>query len=152
MTKVTGSCSCCSIKYQITGPVQKVVNCHCDHCKKMNGSAISTYVAVLDSDFVITQGEVKQFAISEKASKYFCGDCGTPLFNEYIKHSGLKMLHLGGLDSINDLTPSMNLYSESQTGWIGDVSNIPSLKQKKESESATDCSSSRLTWSDLALS
>ena len=152
MTKVTGSCSCQAVKYQVAGPVQKVVNCHCDHCKKMNGSAVSSYVAVLDGDFSITQGEVKQFAISDKAAKFFCADCGTPLFNEYTKHAGIKMLHLGSLDCSGELTPSMNLYSESQTAWVGDINSIPSLKQKKAQQGGTDCSEPRLTWSDLVLS
>jgi hypothetical protein len=39
MSNLKGSCNCGSAKYEVSGAVKKVVNCHCTLCRKVNGSA-----------------------------------------------------------------------------------------------------------------
>ena len=129
MRSFTGSCKCGDITYRVSGKVRSVVNCHCGLCRKINGSAFSTYVAVADDDFEILQGEPRNNRISSNAEKNFCGNCGTPLFNRNPKYAGLTILHLGSIDEPLGLAPTYNIYTESKLDWLESIPDITSLEQ-----------------------
>ena len=124
-----GSCNCKSVTYASSGDVKAIVNCHCNLCRKMNGSAFSTYVVVPDESFELISGEVKTVKVSEHASRSHCIECGTPIFNENPKLAGLKILYLGSVDTPGDLKPTLNIFCESQVDWINDIQGLMSLPQ-----------------------
>jgi hypothetical protein len=129
MGKFTGSCSCGDLKYEVDGDIKSIVNCHCNICRKMNGSAFSTYVAVSDDNFSILSGNLKTHQITEHARKNFCEKCGTPIYNSNPKYAGLKILHLGSLDESPAMDPVANIYCESQIDWLDRLSDISRLQQ-----------------------
>lgn len=129
MSSIKGSCNCKAVTYQVLGDIKKVVNCHCNLCRKMNGSAFSTYAAVLTSDFTMLSGELKSHKVSENATKHFCGECGTPIYNTNPKLAGLNILHLGSLDLSSELVPDVNIHCESEISWSKSVNSIPSIGQ-----------------------
>ncbi len=95
----------------------------------MNGSAFSTYVIFLESDFEILSGKLKSHSVSEHATKHFCGNCGTSIFNSNPKFAGLKIIYLGTLALANELVPEINIYSESELEWVSSINGLPSFKQ-----------------------
>jgi len=129
MSKLTGSCNCGAIRYDVAGDIKSIVNCHCNMCRKMNGSAFSTYVVVSDDDFSLLSGGLKSHNVSEHAEKNFCAECGTPIFNSNPKYAGLKILHLGSLDDSLNIEPKVNIYCESRLDWLGHLPEIASLEQ-----------------------
>lgn len=129
MRNIKGSCICGSAKYEVTGSVKKVVNCHCTLCRKMNGSAFSTYAIVLNTDFKLLNGYLTSHQVSLNARKHFCGSCGTPIFNTNPKLEGLVILHFGSLDSALELTPDINIYCDSKLNWAHNVADFLSLPQ-----------------------
>ena len=126
---ILGSCNCGAIKYQITGKIQKTVNCHCSLCRKMNGSAFSTYAAVLQSNFELISGELASFKVSENARKHFCHQCATPIYNSSSNYVGLNIVHIGSLDSVDELIPEINIYGESKLQWLSRISELPTFDQ-----------------------
>lgn len=129
MSSLNGSCHCGAVKYTVSGPIRRVVNCHCQLCRKINGSAFSTYVAVLESDFELQQGELLTYSVTDNASKSFCGRCGTPVFNTNAKYGDVRILHLGSLDEPGDIDPDVNIYCESQMNWVEQLADLPNLEQ-----------------------
>jgi hypothetical protein len=129
MSVFKGSCNCGAVKYQVSGEAQKIVNCHCNLCRKMNGAAFSTYVIFLENDFKILSGELKSNSVSENATKYFCGNCGTPIFNSNPKFVGLTIVYFGTLALANELVPEINIYSESELEWVRSINRLPSFEQ-----------------------
>jgi hypothetical protein len=129
MSNFSGCCNCGEIKYQVTGKIAKVVNCHCNLCRKMNGSAFSTYAIVSESDFMLLSGKLNIHKVSENAKKYFCGICGTPIFNSNPKYPEVKILHFGTLNLSSKLMPEINIYCESEVHWIRKINELPSIKQ-----------------------
>ena len=95
----------------------------------MNGSAFSTYVVVADADFSVSGDSLQKVQLTERASKVFCNNCGTPLFNENPKFGKIKILHLGSIDGSPELKPAVNIYCESQLEWALDVASLQSLPQ-----------------------
>ena len=127
MKTLKGSCLCKTITFEVTGKVKKLVNCHCSLCRKMNGAAFSTYAAVLSSDFQLKSGQLSSFKVSEHATKHFCADCGTPIFNSNPKLAGLNILHFGALETPPTQNPDVNIYCESELEWTKAISDIPRL-------------------------
>ncbi|WP_338290527.1 GFA family protein [Planctobacterium marinum] len=117
------------MKFTTSENVKAILNCHCNLCRKANGSAFSTYVVFLSSDFSLEKGTLKTVKISENASKSFCCDCATPIFNENPKYAGLKIVYLGALDKAQHLAPVVDTYCESQLQWITQMDNLKKMEQ-----------------------
>ena len=129
MQSLTGACSCGAVKFQVSGSARSVVNCHCNLCRKMNGSAFSTYVAVAEDDFEVVSGGLKTHQCSGHAKKSFCAACGTPIFNSSPKHAGLVILYFGTLDDALQFEPAVNIFCESKLNWVDNLAEMPSLPQ-----------------------
>ncbi|MGH8274254.1 MAG: GFA family protein [Gammaproteobacteria bacterium] len=90
MSGLTGSWHCGVVNYAVDGEVKRVVNCHCNLCRNMNGTAFSSYAIVSRDELSIIQGQdsLRQYAATETAHKHFCDQCGTPPFNTNPKKYG----------------------------------------------------------------
>jgi len=55
--------------------------------------------------------------------------CGTPIYNENPRYRGLTILHLGSLDESDKLVPQVNIFCESQLGWLEEIARLTSLDQ-----------------------
>lgn len=130
----SGACSCGAIRYNITGPVRAVVNCHCDSCRKRNGSAYSTYCVIAQGDIAIEHGDrdVATYENAQGARKHFCGTCGTPLYNLNPRYPGLAIVLYGSLLDQADLAPSVNIYCETQLPWVSAIASIKSFDKDIE--------------------
>lgn len=76
----TGSCLCGAVAFELHGPLDDVIACHCGQCRKMTGNYwASTHTA--DADLKITREDtLKWFASSDGAKRGFCAQCGSSLF------------------------------------------------------------------------
>jgi len=124
-----GSCNCQSVQFSSSGEIRAIVNCHCNLCRKMNGSAFSTYAVVPSENFILKSGSLKTVQVSENASKSFCEHCGTPIYNQNPKLAGLKILYLGAIDKALDIKPAINIYCESQLQWVNQLDALPNFEQ-----------------------
>ncbi len=127
----TGSCFCNSVKYVITGDIKSVVNCHCNKCKKLTGSAFAEIAIIDGQNLEISAGHelISRYAITEGSTKHFCGCCGTPIYNEHVKYPGLYMLQVGSLDEPAQITPAVNIFCESMLPWVKGISELASFEQ-----------------------
>jgi hypothetical protein len=122
-----GSCNCGDVQYSTEDNVKAVVNCHCKLCRKMNGSAFSTYVVVPESEFHLKHGSLNRVKVADSASKSYCSNCGTPIFNDNPKFQGLIMLYLGSIDAGKLPQPQVNIYCESQIKWVHQLASLNSF-------------------------
>ena len=124
--KITGSCLCSAVKYIVNGPIKAVANCHCNTCQKTTGSAFGTVAIIGENDFEIIEGQdsLATYQVSEKATKYFCRTCGTPIFNLHKKYLGNCMTQVGSLDDPSLVTPAINIFCESMMPWIKGIADL----------------------------
>ncbi|EKA5638306.1 GFA family protein [Vibrio navarrensis] len=129
MSTYKGSCKCGKSQFQIVGEIKKVVNCHCNQCRKMNSTSVSTYGVVLENEFELTSGKLSTFTLKENAEKHFCGNCGTAIYNRNPRLQGLVLVYLYSIDADNIPEPHVNVFCESKLDWLDHVYEIPSFEQ-----------------------
>lgn len=125
-----GSCACGLVKFSMDAAKRNILNCHCHTCRKLNGGAFSSYIAVADYNFQWDQGQevLIKYVVTENVDKHFCRVCGTPIYNKSLKYPGLIIVPLGVLDEVDQLRPSVNIYCDSKLSWVamqGDTTDYP---------------------------
>ena len=129
--EISGSCFCNTVRFKVSGAPKSVVNCHCSICRRQSGAAFSTYVAVLESAFEIISGieSISSFQMGEGAYKYFCKNCGSPIFNKNNRYPGLSIIYLGGISDLSNMVPTANIYCENQLPWVPSIAELRSFAQ-----------------------
>ena len=131
---IKGSCHCGMVNFELTDKPKLSVNCHCDDCKKRNGSAFSTYMAVLEKDLNITNGAeyIQKYEKPKVGIKYFCKNCGSPIYNQNFRFPGLYMMFYGAFLNPQEFSPSYNVFCSSKHGWVNQLSSLPSFEESIE--------------------
>ena len=128
MKRISGSCGCGSIKFELNVDPLNVVNCHCNMCRSHNGASFSTYGIFSIDALEITMGsELISTYVANGGEKHFCKKCGTPLFNMHEKYPGVRMIYLGALNSTENTIPKINVWTESRLPWVNSLSSISGL-------------------------
>jgi hypothetical protein len=83
MTTVRGSCLCGEVAFEVDGPFDRFLNCHCSRCRKATGTAHSCEVIVEASALRWLRGaaSVMRFDLPTARSfaTAFCGRRGSPM-------------------------------------------------------------------------
>ena len=76
----TGSCLCGEVRFELRGPLDGVIACHCKQCRKQTGHHwASTHTADADLHFA-ADSTLRWYRASDAARRGFCGRCGSTLF------------------------------------------------------------------------
>jgi hypothetical protein len=127
---IQGSCHCGAVRYCLEGDIVSVVNCHCGLCRGLSGSAFTSYIVVKEADLALKQGEssLSSYNVTETATKHFCRECGTPMFNSNpVKYPSLRMVYLGTASSVAELVPRINVFCESKLPWVESIGSLKSF-------------------------
>lgn len=75
---ITGACLCGALRYEVEGPVQRLIHCHCSMCRKHHGAPFATLVEVPAHTLRWLEGEASAlgYASSARRTRRFCGACG----------------------------------------------------------------------------
>lgn len=126
--KITGSCLCGDVRYEITGNMGVFQYCHCSRCRKITGSAHAANLFVAPADFHWLEGEslVRRFEPSH--TKYFatcfCEQCGSTL--PWLSKSGkVVIIPAGTMDADPGVRPSQNIFCGSRPAWYVHASEMP---------------------------
>lgn len=129
MTRWTGGCQCGAVRFAVDGDLGRASICHCRMCQKAFGSAFGPFVSAPMSAFSWTRGEPKRFRSSNKVSRGFCGDCGTPLTFEW---SGQVMeLAIGAFDQAAAIQPAAQLATDAALPWVAEIARLPRIGQSE---------------------
>jgi hypothetical protein len=75
---ISGACLCGTLRYEVDGPVQSGMHCHCSMCRKHHGAPFATFVLAPPSSLRWQAGEsaVCEYPSSASRVRRFCGVCG----------------------------------------------------------------------------
>lgn len=128
----SGTCLCGAVAYQIHGDIGEVVICHCQRCRKANGSAYAVNAPINRADFQLLKGEtsLKEFSSSPGVNRVFCGNCGAPIYSKRDNDSSHYRLRLGTLDTPLNHGPSLHVFAASKAEWDLICDGLPQYAER----------------------
>ena len=130
--KVTGSCLCQKVSYEINGNMGVFQYCHCSRCRKITGSAHAANLFVAPGDFNWLSGEEFVGRYDPDFTKYFatsfCKNCGSTL--PWLSKSGkVVIVPAGTLDGDPGIKPGKNIFCGSRAEWYTSAESLPEFEQ-----------------------
>jgi hypothetical protein len=131
MSKMNGGCMCGKVKYASSAEPVMTGVCHCIDCQKQSGSALSIIVHIPEDQITFT-GELKMYVTDGKESgkqikRYFCPNCGSPLYSAPEVTAGMIFVKAGTLDDTSWLKPDMNFWSATAQPWVSIDEALPNF-------------------------
>lgn len=134
MNVYTGSCLCGGIQYEIQGDLAPVQICHCQQCRKAQGSALVTNIPVPTDQFAMTRGEdlLTSYESSPGKERIFCSRCGSPVISRLDKLPGVVRIRAGTLDGQPPLRLLDHAYVGSKANWWPINDELPQLEAGRQ--------------------
>jgi hypothetical protein len=121
MAKISGGCSCGTVRFSANADPTFVAVCHCHACQKASGSAFAMIVAFPASALTVS-GDVTTYASigeSGKGKHYrFCPRCGSPVSSNVDIFPDMMMIRAGALDDPSWVRPTMEIQCNSKQPWV----------------------------------
>lgn len=127
-----GSCLCGSVRYEIHGDISSPIICHCQKCRKVNGSAYAVNGLIKSAEFkLLTDPAVlKEYSSSEGVYRVFCGNCGAPIYSRRDNDPAHYRLRLGLLDTPLPQPPQAHIFVASKAEWEQICDNLPQYAER----------------------
>jgi len=116
---IKGSCLCSSVKFEYQGELGKIAMCHCQQCRKAQGSPFACNMPVESSGFNIVQGKalITEYESSPGKKRAFCSKCGSPIYSRRDELPDNVRLRMGTFDTPIDEKPAYHIYATSKAEW-----------------------------------
>ncbi len=127
-----GSCLCGKVRYEVQTAPKVMYACYCGMCRKASGSSFATNMLVERSGFEVVSGRalLKGFPSSPGEKRYFCTECGSPVYSQSDLRPGLVSVRCGTLDDDPGIVPSEHIHVGSKAPWV----TIPDGARRFEGE------------------
>lgn len=116
--ELAGGCLCGTVRYRLTAEPFDLGWCHCRMCQLNSGSPAMAFGSVKAENYLIDQGadNVRRYRSSEKAERWFCGNCGTPLLFRELAGT-VHDFSVATLDHPEATPPEKHIYYSSHIPW-----------------------------------
>ncbi|WP_437670357.1 GFA family protein [Sorangium sp. So ce131] len=116
---ISGRCLCSGVRFEITGEIGTVVQCHCSMCRRANGTAFATNAPVHADVFRIVQGQelITEYESSPGRLRAFCSRCGSPVYSRMPDRPEIRRVRLGTLDEDPGARPVAHIWISAKAPW-----------------------------------
>lgn len=120
-----GGCACGELRYEAGGALADPGFCHCTLCRRTSGAPVLAYGSAARSEFRWIQGAPQRHRSSSRATRTFCGACGTHLTMEMDHAADVIDVTLGSLDDPSRVAPAFHIWTEQQLPWLQVADGLP---------------------------
>jgi hypothetical protein len=115
----SGKCLCGGVVIQVKGEISDIIHCHCSLCRKNSGTTYATNGFVNNEDFVIEKGKelLSTFSFKPGRTRYFCKNCGSPVYSSNAQDKSRIRVRLGIFDSDLIERPMSHNFVDSKANW-----------------------------------
>ena len=117
--KISGSCLCGRVKFEVANEFDRFYWCHCSQCRKITGSAHASnlFTDPGNLSWLVGEEHIKKFVDPDRDfSKWFCGECGSGL--PYLAKDGTHVvIPAGSLDGELAIFPQHNIFWADRATW-----------------------------------
>jgi len=121
MTRRSGGCACGAIRYQVDGEPLVCFICHCTDCQRATGGGPAYDLLFPVEAFALLKGEPRVHWTTAQSGKrvgrYFCGECGTPVFGDIESLPHARDIPVGSLDDPGIFSPTLHMWVKSAPPW-----------------------------------
>jgi glyoxylase I family protein len=117
---LTGQCLCGLIAFRVQASAMSPIQvCHCVQCRKAQGGPFATNVPVEASgvEFVRGQSLLKGFESSPGKTRFFCSNCGSPVYSAKDSLPGVLRMRAGLFDDDLPVRPGSHAHVGSHAPW-----------------------------------
>jgi len=120
-TPLTGGCLCGAIRYSVNQPIIELRACHCTNCQKASGTGGSVNAMIPSANFQLVKGKPKRYSAKADSGRllhrFFCGDCGSPLYSQRDSTPENMALRIGTLENAPPMKIAHNIWTKSARPW-----------------------------------
>jgi hypothetical protein len=120
-----GHCLCGAIAFEVDGPAQACVVCHCESCRRQCSAPMTAYIGVLDSHWRWLGKPPKVFNSSPGVERTFCDNCGTPLSFRSTNMSGVMHFFAAAMEEPEKFAPTLHVAFEEKLPWLKLADGLP---------------------------
>jgi hypothetical protein len=134
---ITVACACGAVTMQLAGTVRSMFMCSCEDCQRATGTGHSAAFLVRAAD-VSVAGETKHYARAANSgatfARWFCPNCGTPLFAQSSRATELLTIPVGllGKLALPWYRPNQLLFARTHREWDLVPEHIPHHQTYRE--------------------
>lgn len=125
---ITGGCQCGGIRYELSGPPDRVSICQCRDCQLSAGAPMVAWAVMPKDRLRLTSGTPKTHNSSGDSFRSFCPACGTGLF--YVNETylpGLIDVQSVTLDDPSAFPPGAVVQTAEQPSWAAHIHELPAF-------------------------
>jgi len=120
----SGGCHCGSVRYEVTGALRDVVNCHCSMCLRLHGT-FGAYTKITDTNFSFVEDRgLTWYDSSNTARRGFCRECGANLFWQPLGFATTSIA-AGSLDQAPGLKTVGHIYTAEKGDFYEICDDLP---------------------------
>ena len=123
---ILGTCLCGAVRYEVEGPFDPMMHCHCSMCRKHHGSAFATFVSAPLASFRWVAGEeqIATYASSEQGVRRFCPTCGS-VAPTLVPEIDRAICPAGNLVGDLPVRPQYHVFVGSKAPWFQITDELP---------------------------
>ncbi len=139
--RLSGECLCGHVRFVANGTINRVSACYCSQCTRQNGGG-PFYGAELHGELILErQTTLRWYAASDKASRGFCGRCGSSMFWKTNADPTVFDVSLGTLDDTGQLNLDAHIFVDNCPSYLPVAETAPHLTEEQVVANTHNCSS-----------
>ena len=139
-SELCGGCFCGAVRFEAR-EIFDTGYCHCSICRRFSGAPALAWANLPARSFRITRGSPKGFASSERWVRYFCAECGCPVFGRHPHPpeagSDLVCFSILSLNEPLQIRPSVHTWCSARMPWFDTTDDLPRFPDGELSPSDT---------------
>lgn len=129
-----GTCLCGRVRYEIEGAPRFMYQCYCGKCRAASGASFVTNLIVDAAGFSVIAGSesLKGFESSPAKFRYFCSDCGSPIYSQGEKTKQVVSVRAGTLKQDAGFSVAYHAFVGSKASWVNICDDQPQFEEWPE--------------------
>jgi len=123
------------VRWRYEGEVGPAAYCHCTDCRRVTGSAFNVSVRLTAAGFRVERGEPRAYTNEGESgrpvTRFFCADCGSPLYTLPPLHPELVFAKAGSFDDPSVVRPAQQSWTRSAVDWSRIPPEIPAYEKSR---------------------
>lgn len=121
-SRMTGTCLCGAVRFEVTAEPITLYACHCSECQIASGASFVLVLKVPSDGIEVTRGEPRPFerarADGRRKNVFRCPQCLTALWSAHLQPSSYVNVYVGTLNEASKLKPVGHIWTQDAQPWI----------------------------------